>query len=74
MKKKVNITKEDLPILSRKFTSISKNIDKIICNHLYCWRKDKNDMSVDIKEVNKHLEIIKNRVLEIEDILEKYNK
>lgn len=68
----VEIKKEDMPKLSRKFTAINKNIDKIVYRYLYPYRKDKNKLLVNIKSVKKELELIKMRTLEIEYILEKY--
>ena len=72
MNSKVEITKEDMPKLSRKFTAINKNVDKIIYKYLYPYRKDKTKLLVNVKDVKKELELIKIRTSEIEHILEKY--
>ena len=72
MRSIIEITKEDRPKLSRKFTAINKNIDKIVYRYLYCYRKDKTRLLINIKSVKKELELIKMRISEIEHILEKY--
>lgn len=68
----IEIVKEDMPKLSRKFTAINKNIEKIVYKHLYPYRKDKTKLSVNLKSVKKELKLIKTRISEIECILEKY--